>query len=789
MANFIGEFLVRLGYVNDDSGAKQAEKSLEQVEEAAESLGDKLEKLKGSFIAIGAVWAGSKILSIVTDTADKFDELGRNAKAVGMTAEQLGSWQFAMEQAGADAEELQGSLETMADLVGQARLGEGEGLETFNKLGISVRDANGNLKGTDQLLTELTAKLGELDEATAIAYAGALGLQPQLMAGLRANSEELAKQRELYISTYAAAGVSINESAEQARAFKSALDMLTHTMDIITAAVGTRFFKIATQTFISLRAKITENISKITAILSGLMKVLMAVVKSFLAIGSTVLNVVSGVIDWWTRASTLFKGVVIGIGAITAAILVMNSAFMKSPLGRLITLAAIIGLLIDDFNVWKEGGDSLIGSLIGGFDEVSAKLESISPIFATILEHLDYVLMGLIGVPVALKGITTAFSVLSGVIGPVLGAFKALGPVISIVTTAVRVLGAAMLGTPIGWIIAAIAALVAAGIFLYNNWDAVTKALGEAWDWVAGKFTAGVEFIKGLFNSFVEFFLGIPAMISGAWSRLFDWFAEKLDFVGKGFDMLKGAASGVADFFGFGGDDEEEDEGDVEEKAAPPHEAAAPPRTSEQVPSTLVPAKQAPSTLAPAEQTPSTLVPAEQTPSTLVPAEQAPSTLVPTEQAPSTLVPTEQAPNTLMPAEQVPSALVPAEQAPSTTPPLAPLPAPTPLVIPSEIAPPEYTPPANTPFVPAAAPFNSEQLPAFEQAMQNMDANLTMPATLPPAATAPAAKTTNNITQNNGDTNISILAAPEPQRTAEAVAEQQATVQDNAVRNLRRQMS
>lgn len=769
MANFIGEFLVRLGYVNDDSGAKRAEKSLEQVEEAAESLGDKLEKLKGSFIAIGAVWAGSKVLSIVTDTADKFDELGRNAKAVGMTAEQLGSWQFAMEQAGADAEELQGSLETMADLVGQAQLGEGEGLETFNKLGISVKDANGNLKSTDQLLTELTAKLGELDEATAIAYAGALGLQPQLMAGLRANSEELAKQRELYISTYAAAGVSINESAEQARAFKSALDMLTHTMDIITAAVGTRFFKIATQTFISLRAKITDNIGKITAILSGLMKVLMAVVKSFLAIGSTVLNVVSGVIDWWTRASTLFKGVVIGIGAITAAILVMNSAFMKSPLGRLITLAALIGLLIDDFNVWKEGGDSLIGSLIGGFDEVSAKLESISPIFATILEHLDYVLMGLIGVPVALKGITTAFSVLSGVIGPVLGAFKALGPVISIVTTAVRVLGAAMLGTPIGWIIAAIAALVAAGIFLYNNWDAVTKALGEAWDWVAGKFTAGVEFIKGLFNSFVEFFLGIPAMISGAWSSLFDWFAEKLDFVGKGFDMLKGAASGVADFFGFGGDDEE-DEGDEEEKAAPPHEAAAPPRTSEQTPSTLAPAEQAPSALAPAEQAPSTLTPAKQAPSTLVPAEQTPSTLVPAEQAPSTLVP--------------------AEQTPSAPPPLAPLPAPTPLVIPSEIAPPEYTPPpANTPFVPAAAPFNSEQLPAFEQAMQNMDANLTMPATLPPAATAPAAPTTNNITQNNGDTNISILAAPEPQRTAEAVAEQQATVQDNAVRNLRRQMS
>ena len=780
MANFIGEFLVRLGYVNDDSGAKQAEKSLERVEEAAESLGDKLEKLKGSFIAIGAVWAGSKILSIVTDTADKFDELGRNAKAVGMTAEQLGSWQFAMEQAGADAEELQGSLETMADLVGQAQLGEGEGLETFNKLGISVKDANGNLKGTDQLLTELTAKLGELDEATAIAYAGALGLQPQLMAGLRANSEELAKQRELYISTYAAAGVSINESAEQARAFKSALDMLTHTMDIITAAVGTRFFKIATQTFISLRAKITDNIGKITAILSGLMKVLMAVVKSFLAIGSTVLNVVSGVIDWWTRASTLFKGVVIGIGAITAAILVMNSAFMKSPLGRLITLAAIIGLLIDDFNVWKEGGDSLIGSLIGGFDEVSAKLESISPIFATILEHLDYVLMGLIGVPVALKGITTAFSVLSGVIGPVLGAFKALGPVISIVTTAVRVLGAAMLGTPIGWIIAAIAALVAAGIFLYNNWDAVTKALGEAWDWVAGKFNAGVEFIKELFNSFVEFFLGIPAMISGAWSSLFDWFAEKLDFVGKGFDMLKGAASGVADFFGFGGDDDEEDEGDEEEKAAPPHEAAAPPRTSEQAPSALVPAEQAPNTL----------VPAEQVPSTLAPAEQAPSTLAPAEQAPSTLAPAEQAPSTLAPAEQAPSTLAPAEQAPSAPPPLAPLPAPTPLVIPSEIAPPEYTPPpANTPFVPAAAPFNSEQLPAFEQAMQNMDANLTMPATLPPAATAPAAKTTNNITQNNGDTNISILAAPEPQRTAEAVAEQQATVQDNAVRNLRRQMS
>jgi TP901 family phage tail tape measure protein len=113
------------------------------------------------------------------------------------------------------------------------------------------------------------------------------------------------------------------------------------------------------------------------------------------------------------------------------------------------------------------------------------------------------------------KGLTDSVRALSqtspGVLkwGTVLAvAFAAMGPVLwtigqfilvvpklmtafALVKTGILALGGSItLGLgPISVIIVAIAALGAAGIALYKNWDSVKEKLGAVWDWLAKKFT------------------------------------------------------------------------------------------------------------------------------------------------------------------------------------------------------------------------------------------------------------------------------------------------------------
>ncbi|KAA9110186.1 phage tail tape measure protein [Microbacterium rhizomatis] len=113
-------------------------------------------------------------------------------------------------------------------------------------------------------------------------------------------------------------------------------------------------------------------------------------------------------------------------------------------------------------------------------------------------------------------GIAQAGSLLAGVTG-LLSLFRGatiFGTAATIANTAAQTANnVAWLASPVTWIIiaiiAAIGLLVAAGIWLWQNWDGVTKWIGEAWSNLMGAFENGGRQIS-------DFFGGIPDAIGSA---------------------------------------------------------------------------------------------------------------------------------------------------------------------------------------------------------------------------------------------------------------------------------
>lgn len=165
-----------------------------------------------------------------------------------------------------------------------------------------------------------------------------------------------------------------------------------------------------------------------------------------------------------------------------------------------------------------------------------------------------------------------AFSLALGFILQVIGFFfrlgSALGMIWKIVKAGVwvfRLLGAAILGTPIGWIILAIMALIAIFVLLWKKnetfrnamkaaWAAIVEAVKTAWNWFKNlpqwfsdlwsDIKSGVE--SG-WNAIITFFtVTIPTFFSNAWNTIMTGVTNFVNGVISWFQQLPGRISAFA---------------------------------------------------------------------------------------------------------------------------------------------------------------------------------------------------------------------------------------------------
>lgn len=203
MSDVIKEFLVGLGFKVDEKGLKTFTKSIDGATTAVTRL---VTTLAGASLTVAAS---------VSAFASNLESLYFASQRIGASAQSIKAAEYAARDFGATAGELRGSLEGIA-----RALRENPGNEPFlQNLGVKTRDANGQLRDTADLLTDLGKVLSKKDYFLAIRYAQHFGIDEKTLQAIM--NGDFARKVEQNRKTLANSG--LDQATKDAHAFMQQL--------------------------------------------------------------------------------------------------------------------------------------------------------------------------------------------------------------------------------------------------------------------------------------------------------------------------------------------------------------------------------------------------------------------------------------------------------------------------------------------------------------------------------------------------------------------------------------
>lgn len=340
-ADTIKDFLVSLGFDIDQAGANKFEAVLKGV--------------TANVLKVGAVVEGAalSIVGFTTQIANGLDKIYWASQRTGASVQGIKALGYAASQTGASAESAVSSLEGLAGF-----MRSNPGAEGFlNRLGVQTRDASGKMRDTAAIFTGVGQKLNNMPYYRAKQYAQMLGIDENTLMAMRRGMNGFTAD---YQSMLQKTGFNADKAAVQSNKFMTSMRGLTSLFGIMRDKIGSNLAGGLAGSLDSLRRRILDNFPKIEETLTKVIKGVIWLANAFTRMAWRLIQGAGSVIDWWKRLDDGSKNLLKIFGALLVAWRLLNSAFLKSPIGIITTLILAIGLLYDDYQTWKEGGKSLI---------------------------------------------------------------------------------------------------------------------------------------------------------------------------------------------------------------------------------------------------------------------------------------------------------------------------------------------------------------------------------------------------------------------------------------------
>ncbi|EFJ7230716.1 transglycosylase SLT domain-containing protein [Escherichia coli] len=340
-ADTIKDFLVSLGFDIDQAGANKFEAVLKGV--------------TANVLKVGAVVEGAalSIVGFTTQIANGLDKIYWASQRTGASVQGIKALGYAASQTGASAESAMSSLEGLAGF-----MRSNPGAEGFlNRLGVQTRDASGKMRDTAAIFTGVGQKLNNMPYYRAKQYAQMLGIDENTLMAMRRGMGQLSSE---YALTAKRIGFNAESAAKQSNIFMTSMRNLTMTLGQAKDKIGSNLAGGLAGSIDNFRRQILDNWPKIEAVITK-------IIKGILWAGDAITRVlwrtgqaVEGVIAWFKKLNPATQQLIALFSGLLVAWRLLNTAFMSSPLGMITTLIIALGLLLDDYQTWKEGGKSLI---------------------------------------------------------------------------------------------------------------------------------------------------------------------------------------------------------------------------------------------------------------------------------------------------------------------------------------------------------------------------------------------------------------------------------------------
>ena len=370
------------------------------MQNVAATAGDVAGRIGGPFLALaGSV--GFSLQQSVTNFASTGDALDKMSQRIGITAEQLQEFSYAATHAGAAPEDLEDALKDLGEHMAEIANGidtSSDAFTLFQKLGIEMKDAAGNMRPVEQVFLDLADAIQRNEDPAlrakmAMATMGDSGrkLIPMLTSGSDGLKQMAAQARDLGL-------VMSNDAVASAATMTDHMDDMRAVIGSVGNTIGAklaptvirmsdRFRDLAaanreafSQKFASVAERLAQTIEKIDfeGIASAVLTVADYAIRAFNAVGgfNTVLYAMGAIMAGKTLMSVIALGssiltMVQTFGTLVTAArtvaVAMAGAF--GPVGLVLTaVAAIAGVVIANWDsIWPalKTGASAAADFVG----------------------------------------------------------------------------------------------------------------------------------------------------------------------------------------------------------------------------------------------------------------------------------------------------------------------------------------------------------------------------------------------------------------------------------------
>lgn len=311
---------------------KQLDKIEKQAKQALSAISNVQKGILGLFTAVAGATGVGQFLTQVNQAEAA---LGRLSSHTGQSTEELHKWSNMAAIVGGSAEDMQAGVSNLQQQLTDLKYkGEMGSTVTFlAQMGVAVADTNGEMRKQSDIMLDLSDRAKNMKKEDFYNLASSAGMTDSQIDLIMKGRTELEKmmiaQEENALVT--------KEQAEEARKLQAEWEMMKQSM----FSAGVR-------------------------ILHDLMPIIQLIAEGLREL-----------FNFLQKHRGIIYGFFIGLAAamlpvlLTATALVGQFLLLASPI---IAVSLAIGLLIDDFLTWQEGGESLFGTFYDWFDKLIDKV-------------------------------------------------------------------------------------------------------------------------------------------------------------------------------------------------------------------------------------------------------------------------------------------------------------------------------------------------------------------------------------------------------------------------------